>query len=158
MKKTLFFCLCLFVFISQTFAQQNLIVIDTSANGKIKFARLKQDENKTSKQDSKIFLKNVLKVPNGTEFYLYKLIKDELGMQHEKYQVTFKGIKVEFSEFIIHRDQAGNIITINGDFTEIPSSLNILPKITYDDAIQKFANKDKLKKYRVLNLELEKKC
>ncbi len=110
----------------QVLAQQEITVLDSTVDGTIKFAWVKNLDTKSLiPEESKAFLNRVLKTGKGNGFYLYKVETDELGMIHEKYQQTFNGIKVEFSEFIVHKDKSGSIVSINGDFARIPESFNL---------------------------------
>ncbi len=107
------------------------------------------------REESKAFLKRVLKTGKGADFYLYKVVADELGMTHEKYQQTFNGVKVEFGEFIVHKDKLGNIVSINGDFSPIPESFNIKPKLEFRAALSSAALLRKQAKYSVHKLPKE---
>lgn len=81
---------------------------------------------------------------------------DKIGMTHEKYQQTFSGIKVEFSEYIVHKDKTGKVVSISGDFAKIPESFRVEPKLTFAEAITKLAETKKKKAYRVFDLPDEK--
>ena len=137
-------------------AQYNISVIDTTADGIIKFATVQTQDSKSEKIDSKSFLKNILKAEKETEFYLYKVTEDDLGMTHEKYQQTFNGIKVEFGEFIVHKDKTGNIVSINGDIVPVPSTFKITPNIEFDNALSNAATSKRIKEYHVQDLPEEK--
>lgn len=66
-------------------------------------------------------------------------------MIHEKYQQTFKGIKVEFKEYIIHRDKENNVISLNGDFEKIPLSFDIEKKNIFTNILNKYTREKKSK-------------
>ena len=136
-------------------AQREIVVIDSTEDGSIRFAHVNSSLNGIAKEDSKTFLKRVLKAGNETQFYLYKVVTDRLGMVHEKYQQTFKGIKVEFSEFIIHKDKTGEIVSINGNFTQISEFFKIIPKLTFDESVKIAATSKNKEKFLVLDLPQE---
>ncbi len=136
-------------------AQREIVVIDSTKDGSIRFAHVNSSLNGIAKEDSKTFLKRVLKAENETQFYLYKVVTDRLGMVHEKYQQTFQGIKVEFSEFIIHKDKTGEIVSINGNFTHISEFFKIIPKLTFDESVKIAATSKNKEKFLVLDLPQE---
>ena len=158
MKKFILILAGLYLLFSgySSMAQYNISVVDSTSDGIIKSAIVEKQYQNLEKFESKVFLKNVLKVENGTDFYLYKITTDELGMTHEKYQQTYSGIKVEFGEFIVHKDKSGNIVSINGDFAPLPKSFNITPKLEFIDALNKIAASKKIKEYHVGDLPEEK--
>src|SRR5690349_16402054 len=100
-----------FLNVVSALAQDGIIVHDRSPEGLVKSATVTTTAK--NRRDSKALLKAMLKTDDNVKFYAYKIITDELGMQHEKYQQTFKGTKVEFAEFIIHKDRDGNIVSVN---------------------------------------------
>jgi bacillolysin len=141
--------------IQHGYSQKEITVIDSTVNGTIKFAKVIMQSKSIVKEESKVFLKRVLNAGKGTDFYLYRVLTDELGMTHEKYQQTFNGIKVEFSEFIVHKGKSGSIVAINGDFAHVPESFNIKPKLLFEAALDKVMLERKTK-YKVNNLLQEK--
>jgi Zn-dependent metalloprotease len=135
---------------------QEVNVTESAADGTIKFATIQNQTKTVRDENPKAFLKRILKASSGTEFYLYKIVSDELGMVHEKYQQTFNGIKIEFSEFIVHKDKSGNIVSINGDFAKIPESFNTKPKLGFNEALKKTKLNKSIGNYRILDLTSEK--
>lgn len=59
---------------------------------------------------------------------------DDLGFNHEKFQLFHKGIKVEFATYSIHSKQ-GKITSMSGEFYNIPDVSNV-PKISAQDAFK----------------------
>lgn len=57
---------------------------------------------------------------------------DELGFNHEKFQLFHKGVKVEFATYSIHSKQ-GKVTSMSGEFYNIPDVSNT-PKISAQDA------------------------
>jgi bacillolysin len=92
----------------------------------------------------KSFLKEQVKAPGGTDFYLYKQEKDPYGNTHEKYQQTYRGIKIEGKELMIHKNKEGSITTIDGDYDSIPE-VNIKNKISFDQALTRFKSSRSIK-------------
>ncbi|MCK9413452.1 MAG: hypothetical protein M0Q53_14220 [Prolixibacteraceae bacterium] len=80
----------LFVFLLaghlDVFAQKEVTVIDSTADGTIKFARINAQAKAGKNEEPKALLKRILKAGSGTQFYLYKVVTDKLGLTHEKYQ------------------------------------------------------------------------
>lgn len=65
-------------------------------------------------------------------FTLLSAETDALGQLHEKYQVYYKGVKVEFLAYSIH-SKAGKVQTISGEGIEIPT-LTVRPAIQKQQA------------------------
>jgi bacillolysin len=158
--KTRFFCFSMFlVFLLNTFysfAQQEIVVSDSAVDGSIKFALVQKLSKTAQAEDPKTLLKRVLKAGPGNKFYLYKVVNDKLGMTHEKYQQTFNGIKVEFREFIVHKDKSGNIVSINGDYAKISESFNIIPKLEFNEALTTAGLTKDIGNYQILKLPIAK--
>ncbi len=158
MKKTalllfLLFLLCAFNNVS---SQQIIMVKDTANDGTIRFARISESIKPLTPKETKDFLKSILKSETGVDFYLYKIITDDLGMTHEKYQQVVNGIKVEFCEYIIHKNKSGQIISLNGEFARIPKTIKNKPKFSFDSALEKHELSRKKGKYNVKLLDIEK--
>ncbi len=132
------------------FCQQKIVVIDSTKDGEIKFARVSDKVHSVNSLDSKNFLLEVLNSGENDDFYLYKTIKDELGITHEKFQQTFKGIKVEFGEFIVHKNDSSDIFEINGNFIRIPDEFGIECKLKFDE-VMNILNKEE--EYKVTELQ-----
>lgn len=153
--------LCLFVFTAtlNSNAQHKVIVIDSTVDGRIKFANIIPDTSRLAWQngriDSKVFLREVLKAGKNTEFYLYRVVTDELGMQHEKYQQTFNGVNVEFGEYIVHRDRQGDIVSINGNFESIADDYSVEPGLRFEEAFEKLKQKNKTVRYAIMDLPVK---
>ncbi|MCK9413451.1 MAG: M4 family metallopeptidase [Prolixibacteraceae bacterium] len=62
---------------------------------------------------------------------------------------------MEFSEYIVHKDKTGNIVSINGNFAKIPESFQVEPILTFDEAINIATIREK-SKYHVFDLSEER--
>ncbi|MFZ4723809.1 MAG: M4 family metallopeptidase [Paludibacter sp.] len=147
--------LILFSTFNSVSSQQIILVKDSTNDGTIKFALISGGIKPQTSKETKEFLKKILKSEVGVDFYLYKTITDDLGMTHEKYQQVVNGIKVEFCEFIIHKDKSGRIVSLNGDFARLPKTINSKPKFTFESVLEKHGLSRKTGKYNVRALELE---
>lgn len=85
-------------------------------------------------QEKDVF-KKYLKLSGNDELKKEKTEKDELGFTHERYTQQYKGIKVEFAEYVVH-SKNGEIESINGNFKKI-DKLDVTPKMAKETALQK---------------------
>ncbi|MEC3878756.1 M4 family metallopeptidase [Parapedobacter sp. 10938] len=137
------------LFACWVFAQESMVVIDSTSNGIVKFVVIPENSKLSEVQDSKIFLKQLLKASKETDFILYKSTVDRMGRTHEKYQQYYKGIVVEFQEYIIHRDKDKRLYAANGDFSPVPASFDIVPRLTFENAIETFIKSEDINKYEI---------
>lgn len=133
---------------------QDTTMVEHRENGQPKSFSYSKPITSDIYKDGKAFLKEQLKTPPGTEFYMYKKERDAYGNVHEKYQQTYKKIKIEGKEFIIHKDKSGSITTINGDYDSI-SSVNITSIIPFEQAMTKFKLSRGINKYQLFQLPAE---
>ncbi len=141
-------CFIVVLFCSTAIEAQNIndtIEVHRNQNGKINFARFKA--NTSNKQQSEQeFLKNVLQLKQNDELRLINKKIDELGISHTKYQQYYNGIKVENSEFLVHRKN-GVVEVINGEINDINIS-SVKPSIAEKEALSKALNFVNAKKYK----------
>ncbi len=70
---------------------------------------------------------------------------DDLGFNHEKFQLFHKGVKVEFATYSIHSKQ-GKVTSMSGEFYNIPDVSNA-PQISAQDAFTLAKNYTGAKSY-----------
>lgn len=70
---------------------------------------------------------------------------DDLGFNHEKFQLFHKGVKVEFATYSIHSKQ-GKVTAMSGEFYNI-SDVSTTPKISTQDAFTMAKNYTGAKSY-----------
>lgn len=63
----------------------------------------------------------------------------EKRQTHDKYNQTYKGVPVEYAEFILHHKD-GNVVSLNGKLAE-NLSMSVVPTISETDALQIVFNK-----------------
>lgn len=156
MKTKIIIALALIINVFATEAQYNIEVLDSFPDGTIKFANIQSKVISKEKENSKSFLKNILKTDEGVDFYLRDVQTDEIGMTHEKYQQTYKGIKVAFAEYIVHKDKDGFIISINGDYGKLSKDIRQTPILSFKDALEKGTKKKDMKNVTVHKFQKEK--
>jgi len=98
-------------------AKMREIAEGNSAKGWVK---IKEEHNLKA---DKFFSKNkdAFRLKKDDKMDLFGTKTDDIGFTHHKYQQTYKGIKVEGCEYILH-EQNGKIITANG---KLATDLNI---------------------------------
>lgn len=62
-------------------------------------------------------------------------VDDVRGHRHTRFEQIHQGIPVFASELILHQDDRGRFLSLNGRFRKIPEALNVIPHILADDAI-----------------------
>ena len=85
--------------------------------------------------NAKTILQDYLPFEPGHSLQLVITNEDALGFTHQKYQQFYKGIKVEFSKYLVH-GKNGILQTANGNFVAI-SNLDIKPTIDKNTALSK---------------------
>lgn len=71
-------------------------------------------------------------------FEFLHTLEDELGFEHHRYQQQYKGIDVEFAQYIAHVKN-GKVHSINGEFYS-PLNLDVNATITESDALKAALN------------------
>jgi Zn-dependent metalloprotease len=138
-------------------AQHNLEILDSLPDGTLQYANVLSKIKSATTEDSKSFLKKILKTEKGIDFYLYSAQTDNIGMTHEKYQQIYHGIKVAFCEYIVHKDKDGYIVSVNGHYGKLPQNITRTPKLSFDSALEAGMKKKKLKNIMVYQLQEEKR-
>ena len=79
--------------------------------------------------DANTILKKYLKLTNYNNFTLSKELEDEYGYVHGRYDHFYKGLKVEFSNYILHSKNE-HITSMNGRILTIKTEVNVNPSIS----------------------------
>lgn len=120
---------------SQSFAQSNSrsIVKDRVINehGNVRSIVFNEGQNPSTSQ-AKATLAQQLNVGENCSFQLIKTETDAIGMTHDKYQMFYKNIPVEFSHYIVH-SKNGKIRSMNGENYNI-INLNVQPSLSKESA------------------------
>lgn len=117
-----------------------LITLSCTLNAQIKSGMLKIDTTKVKIKpiDTEKFLKAELKLQNNIEVRKASDKEpktDQLNQKHEKYNLYYNGLKIEFSDIRVHYKN-DNLFLINGDYIS-ELNISIIPKITEETAIYK---------------------
>ncbi|VXB95661.1 Peptidase M4 [Flavobacterium sp. 9AF] len=78
-------------------------------------------------------LKENLKLKSGFTFQKMKEETDYLGILHEKFQLYYNNVKVEYATYTIN-SKGGRIISMNGEVYN-PNTINITPSISASKAL-----------------------
>ncbi|MDR2423969.1 MAG: M4 family metallopeptidase [Prevotellaceae bacterium] len=149
MKTKLIFTLILLCGFLSAHAQHRLEILDSLPDGTVRYANVLSKVKSATIDDSKSFLRNILKTEHGVDFYLLSKETDEIGMTHEKYQQTCHGLKVAFCEYIVHKDQNENIVSINGHYGRLPKDIKRTPKYPFGSALENAIKKKAMKNVTV---------
>ena len=79
-------------------------------------------------------LKENLKLQQGFSFQKIKEETDNLGLLHEKYQLYYNNVKVEFATYTIN-SKGGRIVSMNGEVYS-PTAINVNPTISESKALE----------------------
>jgi Zn-dependent metalloprotease len=85
---------------------------------------------------------------NPTGGLLRQTLRDELGMTHQRYQQTYCDIPIEGAIYIVHADQQGRVIAMNGDWITQPNDAPAQAKWTAEQATQRALDWVAAQKYR----------
>jgi bacillolysin len=150
-KVTLLAAISLFAFeISAQEAAKNVKQKIFDQNGKPSFIEFNENSSYRSNNSQKIF-KEQLGVDNNSSFSKIKTDSDKSGYLHEKFQLSYKGIKVEFGTYSLH-SKNGKLISISGEYYDI-KEVSITPAISKEIAFQKAINHIRASTYLWNNLE-----
>ncbi|WP_130733318.1 M4 family metallopeptidase [Flavobacterium sp. J27] len=97
-----------------------------------------KDDSKLSSSNFQTILKENLKLNNGFSFQKVKEDTDYLGILHEKFQLYYNNVKVEFATYTIN-SKGGRIVSMNGEIYN-PKKINVSPAINANKALD-FAKK-----------------
>ena len=107
------------------------------AQNQQKFIKFNSNEKK-SLQNSKQVLKQRLDLNSNYDLVKEKSETDQIGFTHEKYQQSFKGVKVEFGKYIVHAKN-GIIQTMSGELFDT-KTVKIIPTISKTQALTNAIN------------------
>ncbi|MDB0611917.1 M4 family metallopeptidase [Tenacibaculum maritimum] len=111
---------------------------------KIKQIKLEKS-SKYSLERAPELLKKKLKMSAEDHLMRVKTEVDDLGFTHEKYQQSFKGVKVEFATYMAHAKK-GKLKTMNGEFYDV-GAVNIIPKLSRKAAFDRALEHTGAEKY-----------
>ncbi len=117
---------------------------ELNSNGVPSLITFKEDSNIKSSDPSSIF-KDQLGLKENQALRSYKTETDDLGYNHEKFQLFHKGIKVEFATYAIHSKQ-GKVSSMSGEFYTI-DDISTTPQISAQDAFTMAKKYTGAKKY-----------
>ncbi|MFT5715391.1 MAG: bacillolysin [Flavobacterium sp.] len=119
-------------------------------NGKPSFIEFNENSSYKSNDSQKTF-KEQLGLDNNSSFSRVKTETDNSGYMHEKFQLSYKGIKVEFGTYSLH-SKNGKLISMSGEYYDIKEVLTT-PAISKETAFQKAVNHIGASTYLWDNLE-----
>ncbi|MGB8490567.1 MAG: hypothetical protein WCE64_05870 [Bacteroidales bacterium] len=133
----LFICNVALLFCVTSYSQiTDTIAIKRNNNGIVEFAwfKINESSDRVMSNDT-IFLKSILNAKKDDSFRLIKLNEDKTGYVHKKFQQYYKGVKVEYCQYLIH-GKNGFIETINGHF-QVLNIPNIIPAFDERQSLKK---------------------
>jgi Zn-dependent metalloprotease len=122
MKKTRTLMLMCFLFSGMLFSQNTeksskVLQFEKDQNGKPTFVLFQKESTYNLQNSSQIF-QDVLTTDTRISFQLLESTNDKIGMNHQKFQQYFNGIKVEFATYTLH-GQNGKLNSMSGEFYDI---------------------------------------
>ncbi len=111
------------------------------------------DKIKKTHSSGTSVIKEYLKLTQYDSFKSKKKFVDNLGFLHERFQHYYKGLKVEFSEYIVHSNK-DQITSISGTLKKI-LPISIKPNLTEFEALSFALNSIKAEVYMWENKEME---
>lgn len=137
--------LTLFSFV--TFAQEtdkHVKQKEVNSNGIPSLITFNENSNFKSSNSTQIF-KDQLGLKAQQSLNSISTEIDELGFNHEKFQLFHKGVKVEFATYSIHSKQ-GKVTSMSGEFYNI-ADISTTPQISAQDAFTMAKNYTGAKSY-----------
>ncbi|AOW21185.1 M4 family metallopeptidase [Urechidicola croceus] len=134
--RSFIFSCALAVSIPSVYAQENETIIaqkSANQNGNPSLVVFTKSANLSLSQ-SKLVLKEQLKLSQNDDYQKIKSEQDQIGFTHEKYQQYFNGVKVEFGTYTVHAKNS-TIESISGEFYET-KNINITPTLSKEQAFQ----------------------
>nr|WP_294934666.1 M4 family metallopeptidase [uncultured Flavobacterium sp.] len=98
--------------------------------------------------------KDQLGLKADSHFSKMKAETDQLGFQHEKFQLFHKGVKVEFATYTLH-SKSGKLVSMSGEYYNLKNE-NITPRISREQAFNFATRHLAAKQYLWENLEESK--
>lgn len=117
---------------------------EVNSNGIPNLITFKENSNIKNSNSTQIF-KDQLGLKAQQSLNSISTEIDELGFNHEKFQLFHKGVKVEFATYSIHSKQ-GKVTSMSGEFYNIPDVSNA-PQISAQDAFTMAKNYTGAKSY-----------
>ncbi|MCO6161957.1 M4 family metallopeptidase [Flavobacterium sp. NRK F7] len=102
-------------------------------NGKPSLIVFKEGAN-VSPSNFQSILKENLNLKSGFTFQKIKEENDNLGFSHEKYQLFYNNVKIEFATYTIN-SKGGRVVSMNGEIYN-PTKININPTISPNVALE----------------------
>lgn len=135
LSKISFTLLSIFIYTS-SFAGSNFTELDQRGNPTfIKFGD-NADAKQASTTSGQEILRQVLPMNNADAFLVYRQGTDSKGIQHQRLQQYYNGVKVEFGTFNLHYIN-GKAYIANGDFLPIDAGTSTQPSINESVAFEK---------------------
>lgn len=91
------------------------------------------EKSNLSSSNFQSILKENLKLKNGFSFQKIKEEMDNLGLLHEKFQLYYNNVKVEFATYTIN-SKGGRIVSMNGEVYN-PTKIDVNPTISATKAL-----------------------
>ncbi len=104
------------------------------------FHKIDQKQNSITRQQASQKIKELLHMSPHEELVLIREESDSYGFRHERFQITFRGVPVEFGTVFVHYDRDGKVQSINGERSALTETLSIKPSISENNAVE-FATK-----------------
>lgn len=70
----------------------------------------------------------------ASELIRIESFKDQLGQSHHRYQQVHRGVEVFTGRLIVHQNEAGDFLAVNGDFYPIRPGVPTQPLISVEEA------------------------
>ena len=94
------------------------------------------DEKATYKQnDAQKVFQEQLGLKENASFAKIRSEADNLGFTHEKYQLFFQGVKIEFATYTLH-SKSGKLESMSGEFYKL-NNINVAPALSKTQALQR---------------------
>lgn len=134
-KITLFTAISLFALeTSAQNAEKNVKQKVTDEKGKPSLIVFNDNSSYKSTDSQKTF-KEQLGMNNNSQFSRTKIESDKAGYSHEKFQLYYKGIKVEYGTYSLH-SKNGKLTSMSGEYYDI-KDIDATPTISKETALEK---------------------
>lgn len=81
--------------------------------------------------------RELLALKGSEELVQFRNETDKYGFRHEGYQMKYKGIPVENGIALVHYQKDGTLQLINGKHQIIPEGIDVVPKVTSAQALER---------------------
>lgn len=106
-------------------------------NGKPSFIIFNESSNYNSSNHQQLF-KEQLGLKENSKFKSVQLEFDNAGFSHEKFQMTYQGIKVEFATYSLH-SKNGKLESMSGEYYDV-QGVDVTPSMSAVVALKKAIN------------------